>query len=319
MCSARNQRVDFMSSQDQLQQGLTELLRTLITHRFDVDVIKRVSPACALMNIHRLDDLSTPVNYTLLFSVEDPSESALGLMETTAKAKQSRPIVLSKVKPAGTYTWYAPDKFYEILGGPVTSGIILAADLPDLLDTLGKNALPDGMSGTPDDIFEDYVKECLQFLVNAPAWRYGQDRRFEKLPDGLILGREGLLLLFDAKAYAGGFPVSADDIRRFVSYVRDFAEKYEQALGRVHCFLVVSASFEQGAKALSDRSDEVYAECQTKLCFMEAKTLGRTVELVKENISLRNSINWRSVFSHVFVNEAPVESQLKSLTKDNLL
>lgn len=308
-----------MENQDLLQQGLTELLRTLLTHRFEVDVIKRVSPVCALMNIHRLDDLSTPVNYTILFSIEEPSESTLGLLETTAKAKPSRSIVLSKVKPKGQFTWYTPEGFYAILGGPVTSGIILAPDLPDLLDTLGKNALPEGMDGKPDDIFEDYVKECLQFLVNAPAWRYGQERRFEKLPDGLILGRDGFLLLFDAKAYAGGFPVSADDIRRFASYVRDFSTKYEDALGRVHCFLVVSASFDQGSKALADKSNEMYSTCQTKLSFMEGKTLGHVVELIRENISLRNSIDWRRVFSNEIVTLASVESQLRSLIKDNLL
>lgn len=291
----------------------------MLTHRFEVDVIKRVSPVCALINIHRLDDLSTSVNYTILFSIEEPSESTLGLLETTAKAKPSRSIVLSKVKPKGQFTWYTPDEFYAILGGPVTSGIILAPDLPELLDTLGKNALPEGVDGKPDDIFEDYVKECLQFLVNAPAWRYGQERRFEKLPDGLILGRDGFLLLFDAKAYAGGFPVSADDIRRFASYVRDFSTKYEDAIGRVHCFLVISASFDQGSKALSDKSNEMYATCQTKLGFMEAKTLGHAVELIRENISLRNSIDWRRVFSNDVVTLASVESQLRSLIKDNLL
>lgn len=308
-----------MEKQDPLQQGLTELLRTVITHRFDVDMIKRVSPECALLNIHRLDDLSTPINYTLLYSIEEPSESMLGLLEITAKAKPSRSIVLSRVKPEGKFTWYTPEEFYAILGGPVTSGIILAPDLPDLLDTLGKNALPEYITGDPDDIFEDYIKECLQFLVNAPAWRYGQERRFEKLPDGLILGRDGFLLLFDAKAYAGGFPVGADDIRRFSSYVRDFSTKYEDALGRVHCFLVVSASFDQGTKALSDKSNEMYAMCQTKLSFMEAKSLGEVVELVRENISLRNSIDWKRVFSNEIVTVASVESQLRSLIKDNLL
>src|SRR5436853_7185630 len=109
-----------MENQDLLQQGLAELLRTLLTHRFEVDVIKRVSPVCALMNIHRLDNLSTPVNYTILFSIEEPSESTLGLLETTAKAKPSRSIVLSKVKPKGQFTWYTPEEFYAILGGPVT-------------------------------------------------------------------------------------------------------------------------------------------------------------------------------------------------------
>jgi hypothetical protein len=294
-------------------------MRTLLTHRFEVDLIKRVSPACALINIHRADELSALVNYTILFSIEEPSESTLGLLETTAKAKPSRSIVLSDVKPEGQFTWYPPEKFYAILGGPVTSGIILAPDLPMLLDTLGKNSLPADIDGKPDDIFEEYVKESLQFLVNAPAWRYGQERRFEKLPDGLIFGRDGFLLLFDAKAYADGFPVGADDIRRFASYVRDFATKYEDALGRVHCFLVVSASFDQGPKALLDKSNEMYAACQTKLSFIEAKTLGNVVELVRENISFRNSMDWRRVFSNEVVNVASVEVQLRSLIKDNLL
>lgn len=308
-----------MTAQDVLQSKLAELMRTLLSNDFEPDTIKRVSPEFALLEVHKSDSLGISIGYTILLSVEKPSESALELLEKTATARRSRPIILSEAQPQSRLTWYHPDRFYQILGGPVSSTLILTPDLPGVLDTLGRNLLPDGWSGKPDDYFEEYVKECLQFLLNSRAWRYGQERLFEKVPDGLIFGKNNLLLLFDAKAYNKGFTVSADDVRRFTSYVEEFHQKYETALPSIYIFLVVTAKFNQRKTALAVKSDETYAKCQTKLSFLEAKELGQIVELMKENISLRNSIDWKFVFSSTMITKAAVEDQLQALDRDNLL
>jgi hypothetical protein len=308
-----------MPAQDVLQSKLAELMRTLLSNNYEPDTIRRVSSEFALLDIHKTDTLGIPVNYTVLFSIEKPNKSSVELLEKTAVARRSRPIILSEERPDTKITWYHPDNFYQILGGPITSGLILAPDLPDRLEMLGMNTLPSGLVGDPDDLFEEHVKECLQFLLNSRAWRYGQDRLFEKVPDGLIFGKNNLLLLFDAKAYGKGFTVSADDVRRFTSYVEEFHQKYEAVLPRIYIFLVVSAKFNQRKFALTVKSNELYAKCQTKLSFLEARELGKIVDLMKENIGLRNSIDWKLVFSSTIITEASVKDQLLALNRDNLL
>jgi FokI, cleavage domain len=308
-----------MSDSDLLQIKLAELMRTLLVNDFMPETIRRVSPELALLEVNKSDSLGVPVNYIILLSTEKPTRSALSLLDKAASAKSARAIILSPEAPPGNTTWYHPDRFYQILGGPVTTGLILAPDLPEQLETLGRNSLPDGLNGNPNDLFEGYVKECLQFLLNSRAWRYGQDRLFEKMPDGLIFGKNDLLLLFDAKAYHKGFTVSADDVRRFTTYVKDFSEKYGGSLPRVYSFLIVSSEFKQGEPALTTKSNEMYARCQTKLSFLRAKELGEIVELMKENISLRDSVDWKLVFSNVMIRRTAVETQLQALEKDSLL
>lgn len=308
-----------MTVEDQLQGKLTELTRTLLLYRYGVDTVKRVSPECALLGVHRSDDFGGRTNYLLLLSTGLPTESTLSLMEKTARARQARPVVLSEESPGGGFTWYRPADFYQILGGPATTGLVLLPDLPDILEALGRNQVPVGLSGNADDLYEDYVKQCLQFLLNSPAWRYGQDRLFEKVPDGLIFGRDNFLLQFDAKAYGKGFTVGADDVRRFATYVNDFNSKYGAAFGRVHSFLVVSTEFTQGEAALVAKSKEMYAACQTRLSFLRSRELGLIVWLMRDNVSLRNSVNWRLVFSDDVISKAAVESQLRAARKDGLL
>ena len=48
------------------------------------------------------------------------------------------------------------------------------------------------MAGKPDDMLELYSEECLEYMLECPVRRYGQERRFERLPDGLALGRNKL-------------------------------------------------------------------------------------------------------------------------------
>src|SRR5262249_52968181 len=153
---------------------------------------------------------------------------------------------------------YTRDEFFGFFGGIINTGLILIPNLPQILDQLGHNKLPNGLTGDPDDLQELYVKECLQFIMESPTRRYGIDRCFESLPDGVVLSKEGFMLLFDSKSYSKGFSFEADDIKRFKSYVEDFRHRYSGLFGNILSFVVVTGEFKDSAGAIAGRSNELY-------------------------------------------------------------
>jgi hypothetical protein len=162
------------------------------------------------------------------------------------------------------------------------------------------------------------VKEGLEFLLESRGWRYGQERLFEALPDGLLLGRDQLNLYFDGKAYEKGFHPSADDIRRFAAYVNDFNKRYGGDLGRLHAFLVVSGSFIAEEQALKDKATDLYAACGTQLCYLAAKDLGEIITILREKPSNRTAVNWMRIFSQMRIKPNSVTAEIKRVAKDQL-
>ena len=78
------------------------------------------------------------------------------------------------------------------------------------------NHLPTGVSGEPDVVYEKYVAAGLEFLLGSRVIRYGSQRRYDPLPDGLMLPRsEGIVFPYDTKAASPAFTLGRDDIRRF--------------------------------------------------------------------------------------------------------
>jgi hypothetical protein len=138
------------------------------------------------------------------------------------------------------------------------------------------------------------------------------------LPDGLAIGRDGLVLLYDAKAYADGYSVSPDDIKRFASYVTDFHRKYERYIGRIHAFVLSTGKFQDSKQSLQGRSDQLYAKCKTKLSCIESGELGKSVSLMRGNLTWRDSIDWHAVFSNLIVTHKILEKQLRSINRDGL-
>jgi hypothetical protein len=192
-------------------------------------------------------------------------------------------------------------------------------DLPDVLDAFGHNRTYTGFTGDPDDLLEDYVAEGLQFLLESRAYWYGQDRLFESVPDGLVLAPT-LNLYFDGKAYEKGFHPSADDIKRFATYVNEFNTRYAPLVGgRLHCFLVVSGTFTGSANALEEKANEFYSLCATKLCHMTARNFGLIIKGVREHCGSRSAINWIKVFSRLIIEPASVTDELRRIKKDNVV
>jgi hypothetical protein len=143
-------------------------------------------------------------------------------------------------------------------------------------------------------LFEAYAHAGLQFLWRGRVIRYGQERRFEAVPDGLALGARIPLLLYDCKAADTLYEFSATTIRQFADYITDFNRRYQSYLGRLHCFLAISSGF-QDEQILRNRSDELYGKCGVPLVCLTAKDLAQMVTLFSQHLPLRSVVDWADI------------------------
>src|SRR5262249_6240131 len=134
---------------DTLQHESSKLIRTLILNGYHFDSIQRLLPEHALFNFHTFDVFGGRVSYTLLLSTTKPTASIVSMFTKPAANKRSSPILLSEIKIDGEFSWYDEQGFYRLLRGSINSGLILVPNLPDVLDSLGLNSLPDGLEGDP--------------------------------------------------------------------------------------------------------------------------------------------------------------------------
>jgi len=290
---------------------LPNLVRTLIISGYSIDAFERPVVGTFLLRVRKRDVLGAEAKMVLLFTKET-SMALKDKLEKIAKQEDSTPIAISLgqvLKLPPQIRQYPLAQFYELLGGEILTDRIFNPHLKSIMDQLGHNQLPASFSGKPDDLLEAYCGECFQFLLECPVRRFGQERRFEPLPDGLALGREKLNIYFDAKAYQEQFHPTADDIRRFASYIDDFNARYGTYVGRISLFLVISGSFSTDAIAIKDKSNDLLARCGTSLIFMTAANLAEAVHLVRSCSQARPAINWRNIL-------VPDIFQLSNLTKE---
>ena len=295
------------------KDAVSTFVRTLLVSGFELNNVERFRNH-AVVTAHRIDELKAQTNYAFLLA-DEPGADVVEPFLRDAEGAAS-PIVVGQLAapPDGVSVW-KPKEFYKALGGRVHE-IVHRDDITTVLNELGHNRLPASERGSPEDLLEEYAKQCIQFATGERSRRYGQDRSGEKVPDGIVLG--DAVLLFDGKAYGGGYSISADDVRRFADYVTDFNGRYQEYIGRVFAFCIVTGSFNQDDQNLQDKRDEFYARCETQLCCLEASTLGEITLLLRANYAARAAINWRSIFSRLKVRKADVIRELTRISKDGI-
>lgn len=292
---------------------LRYLFENFFVNKFDITYSKRIAANTLLTKTSRKDEFGRSINYEFYFLSEKVSKEYLMSLKVQESANT---IFIGRFPQEGID--FTEAEFFGKLSTVIDPGIYLNPDLQVILSTLGHNQLPNGMIGSPADLLEVYSKECLQFLLGGKGRRYGKERSFESLPDGAILGRD-VVILFDAKAYKDGFNPSADDLKRFQSYIKDFNKKYEQFTGRVFAFIVVSGHFEVGADALLERCRELYEMCQTSLSFISCDELSQLTIVSRENHGLINSLNWKRILSNPIPKEKMLIEQVEKIKKDGIL
>jgi nucleoside diphosphate kinase len=294
------------------------IISTLITSGFHISKVERVSGNNQIINAYKFDRLGAQIRYSLLFSELSETDTLIKYLQKIAKRYNSLPIIISdKIKTTECQS-YTNDEFYKTLGGYVNTGIILIPNLSVILNDLGHNNLPLGLTGEPDDLHEIYIAECLQFIMSSPTKRYGIDRLFESLPDGVVLGKDKYMILLDSKAYSKGFDFSSDDIKRFASYISDFSQRYSSFFGSIFSFVVVSGEFNDSINSIENRSEELYKLSNCRISCIESKILGEIVELIKSRPEIRLSINWKNIFTETMVETKHVLKEIKRIEKDKI-
>jgi len=210
------------------------------------------------------------------------------------------------------------EEFMGRLGGSISSFLPLEGEFSAHLSELGLNKLPTGLSGKPDELFELYAKQGLEFILQDRVIRYGQERLFEALPDGIVIGRRSPVLLYDCKAAGDGYDITSNTIRQFASYVDDFHRRYETYLGRAYAFVAISGFF-QSPDTLDGRSAELYAKCGVKLCFLDTKNFGEIVSMFADRPAFRQSVDWNQIFAKTLIEANTVKSNLDARVKDSVI
>lgn len=299
--------------------SLAGSIATLVANGFNIHKVDRLPHSNNIVYTYKYDKLGARINYSILFTDDRRENSVVDTLLTVSEEFKSTPLVVNDHFKSAKCRTYKNAEFFGFFGGIVNTGLILIPNLPEILNELGHNRLPGGLTGEPDDLHELYVKECLQFVMESPTRRYGIDRSFEELPDIAVLGKEKFMLLLDSKAYGGGFKFKADDLKRFASYVEDFRYRYSPFFGNILSFVIVSGGFADSEKSLKGRSDKFYEMCYCKFSYIESKTLGKITELVRANPQYKNSIGWKHIFSNLIIETKHVEQEISRLAKDKLL
>jgi len=297
---------------------IRDIIISLIINGFHLDNIKRDVKDCLNVNAIKYDKLGARIRYSFLFSKGSINKTVVKSFLENSKVNKYTPIFISDDEKADKCINLNYNDFFEKVGGLVNTGLILVENINEIINKLGYNELPEGLSGKPDDLLEIYFKEIMQFLLLSPAKRYGGDRRFESLPDGIIIGKD-LIIQFDTKAYANGFDFKSDDIERFSKYINAFNKSYDKILGPVYAFVVVSGGFNDSPDSIENRRKALYKKCQTNLCCLTCQDLGDILDLIKENPHQRGIIDWRSIFSNTNIKSELVQNELKVINKDKLV
>jgi hypothetical protein len=303
---------------DEHAPKLSDAVRTLVGGGFSLHSVTR-KPGYALLLMRRQDEFGAIQNYA--FAVcEDPllTVAQVEAASISAKNDSARLVVVGHTedKQGPSVEW---DRFLNLFGGAIHSTAPLDPEFGANLITLGKNALPAGLVGRPDDLFEVFVQVGLEFILGGRVLRYGQDRRFEARPDGLALPSLAFRALYDAKAYKDGYPVTADSLRQFRSYVEEFERRYKAYLPRLKSFIVVSGDFDRGNAALQRRYEEFITDPGIPLSFLRAEALAGIIRMIADVPAIRSSINWGRVFARSVVDPSHVQEEIDAVRKDRII
>ncbi|HCZ34631.1 MAG TPA: hypothetical protein DHV26_01740 [Cytophagales bacterium] len=296
----------------------SKIIITLVINGFHIRQVERFAGNNSIVHIYKYDKLGAEIRYTILFS-EDKAETAiLETLQKMSKSHNGHAILINDHLKTDKTKCYSLKSFLDIFGGIVNTGLILIPNLSDVLDKLGHNKLPPDLKGEPEDLLEYYSTECLQYIFESPTRRYGSDRLFEKLPDGIVICKNRYMVLFDSKAYKDGFGIESENINSFSYYVNEFNNRYSSYFGNIFSVIIVSGHFTDSEKSIENRSDELYNLCNCKISCIPARELGDIVQLLKVNPEIRGSINWKNVFSNTLIQLKYVEKEIKRIQKDKL-
>lgn len=296
--------------------NLVVAVRTLVTGGFILEDVQR-NPGYALLLMKRVDEFGAVNKYVFAVAESEFSQTEIEAIEIYSHHHQSQIVLIGD----GLYElpivqW---ERFVNLFGGPVYTTYPLEPEFSEHLNLLGHNQLPDGLQGSASDLFEEYVRIGLEFIFAGRVIRYGQERQFEKRPDGIALPNWGFTALFDSKAYKKGYVVSVDTVRQFKDYVEDFSKRYKTYLPRLNAFIVVSGEFPHRTLTLESRSRDLLAACGVPLAFLTTNEFVQIIKAIAGYPSARRSLDWGRIFSDPITTSEKVRIEIEAVRKDGIL
>jgi len=193
-------------------ERVTALIFTLIGNGFVVETV-HTGPGYTEVWAEREDEFGVRSLYAFLLPIAEAVTATVAALTRAAAERTANVVLLANDRPDGVAGIDWPS-FQARLGGPVKSLLPFEPNFSRDLIALGHNQAVEGLEGRPDKLFEEYVRVALQFLLGSKIVRYGQDRQGEARPDGVAL-HPGRVVVYDAKAYAEGYPVETSSVRQF--------------------------------------------------------------------------------------------------------
>lgn len=296
-------------------------MRTLLTNGYSVAGFQRPADGAFILDLTRVDMLGGISRTTVLFTARS-SAALITRLRQHAGAIGAAPLVVrlnGAIEIPDDIRSIGLTRFYELLGGEVRTDRIFRDGLPALMDKLGRNQLPRGFAGKPDQLLETYCQDCWSYLLNSPVRRFGQERSGERLGDGLVLSPRRYNLYFDAKAYSGGYHPDSADMRAYEEYVRDFNERYQTYLGPIACFAVISGRFSKAERTLNERAQEFRGRINTQMIFITAKQLAVAVDAVRSIGYRRRAIAWNLILAGAVFDERKLEKEIRRVERDGVV
>ncbi len=294
-------------------------VRTLLCNGYSLRKAKRTESYIILHTVKH-DIFGMPVKYSFVFFNVFLAVSIIKTIKQVTDNEHSNLIFVGIQKIEGyiSYTW---QDFFARIGGAITNTIVFDPNIKSIVCQLGHNALPDGLLGNPDTLFEELIHQILKFIIIEPVTKYGQNRRFEPITDGVVfLDKERQqVALYDCKAYKDGYDISLESIRCFADYIKEFDDKYNKYGIKVYSFLVISGTIKNDKSSLEKRRQELYKKAKVQLVAMSAEQITNTVSILLQNITIRKAINWMNIFANTNYNSNLVKKSIQEIKKDGIL
>jgi len=220
--------------------------------------------------------------------------------------------LLVVVSREGTANQLALREFLDRLGGDVPKWRALTEEFHDHLLRAARNDLPDGESGPAWRLLEELVSDGLEFALGRRARRLGGRSPGARVPDTLVVSPDERLYLLDSKAAASPFDVNWSSLRSLGEYVHQQRERQRGSIA-LDGALIVSSNFAQDAPSLTKVALEFSAQHRVMLSFLSAETLSRIVSTIRNNVDVRNALQWRKIFRGGLVDFAIFEQELQGL------
>ncbi len=298
---------------------LPRIARTLLAGGYSIESCHRPANGAVLLKLRRVEILGGE-SRTVLLLTDTLSRSLSLALAQISDEEGGAPVIVSRDGKLKTECrQLSVARFFSLLGGELRTDRIFAPRLPEIMSALGHGRCPLGLVGQPDRLLEEITQDGFAYLMESPVRRYGQERAFERLPDAVVLGRNGYNVCLDTKAYRGSYHPSANDMRAFREYVTDFNSRYAEYVSSISVFVVISGSFSRSSKALENRANELLVEVRTPMVFMTARDVGLAVQVMRENGGLRRAIDWRRVFVPPVFALNRLHFELKRVANDGIV